>query len=152
MRMTSILAPGRIRIAAAGDPTDKAATLFQLANLLAPEVDIPAESISRQLSAREELQSTAIGSGVAVPHARSEDFPKRCGALILTARGIAFGTQGESAHIVFGVIGPAEDTKGHLQLLTNIARTLRDASVRDSLVAATDAQSAYELLVAADAS
>ncbi len=151
MRISEILSPHRVWVAGPGELNDRAAVLTELAELLAPAAGLSSATIATQLTAREELQSTAIGSGVAVPHARSSEFGQRLGALILARDGVPFDANGEPAQIILGVIGPAEDTKGHLQLLTNVARLLRNATVRRSLVEAEDGQEAYGLISAAEA-
>ena len=98
------------------------------------------------------MQSTAIGSGVAVPHARFAGIDQQFGALILLPQGVDFDSiDGAPVKIVLGVIGPHGQIRQHLQLLTAISRVLRDGHLRRQLVDALDGEQAYSLLAQAEA-
>jgi mannitol/fructose-specific phosphotransferase system IIA component (Ntr-type) len=96
------------------------------------------QSLLRALLEREQLHSTGIGSGIALPHARNAlagivDHP-----IIVFGRhskGIAFGAaDGIPARLFFMLIAPT--VQQHLAVLARISRLLRDVKLRDDLLVA----------------
>ena len=91
------------------------------------------------LEARERLCSTAVGGGIAVPHARSTGAsapPDPLVALGLLREPIEFGAaDGKKVHALFLVIAP--NASVHLAAMSQLGRMLRDATLRGMLVTAT---------------
>lgn len=86
------------------------------------------------LMSRESLGSTAIGQGVAIPHAKSECVEKLVAAFGLSKKGIDFDSlDGEPAHIFFLLLAPQDSAGPHLKALARISRLLKDKYFRDSL-------------------
>lgn len=91
------------------------------------------------LFAREALGSTAIGQGIAIPHAKSECVKKMVGCLGVSKSGINFDSlDGEPAHIFFLLIAPADSAGPHLKALARISRLLKDKFIRESLKSVKD--------------
>jgi PTS system nitrogen regulatory IIA component len=153
MKLREILSPERILIDSDGTLlADKSAALQALARLLAPAVEAPEPRVLQLLVEREQLQSTGIGEGVAIPHASAEDAPRQAAAVLLCPKGLAFDAiDGAPVTIVFGVIGPRRATGEHLRTLARISRLLRDAGSRAKLGASADAQAAFLYIDAQDA-
>lgn len=85
------------------------------------------ELVSR-IIAREELGATAIGRGIAIPHAKHPAVPRTVGIVGYAARGIDFNSlDGEPVKIVVLLLSPAGQSVEHLRALAWISRTLRDA-------------------------
>jgi len=81
---------------------------------------------------REELGSTGIGRGVAIPHTRSGQVKKPTGLLAISKNGVNFNSlDGELVYIFFLVVYPENSVGVHLLTLSNIARLLRDNFVRN---------------------
>ena len=152
MRLRDILAEQRIVVDASGSVVqDKSAALQLLAALLAPAVQLDPEAVERLLKDREELQSTGIGDGVAIPHASADAAAKQAGALLVCPHGVAFeAIDGQAVELVFGVVGPRRATGEHLRTLARISRLLRDESIRLQLKHATNPSEAYDLIEAHD--
>ena len=86
------------------------------------------------LMSRESLGSTAIGQGVAIPHAKSECVEKLVAAFGLSKKGIDFDSlDGEPAYIFFLLLAPQDSAGPHLKALARISRLLKDKYFRDSL-------------------
>lgn len=86
------------------------------------------------LMSREALGSTAIGQGVAIPHAKSDCVEKLVAAFGLSKKGIDFDSlDGEPAHIFFLLLAPQDSAGPHLKALARISRLLKDKYFRDSL-------------------
>jgi len=91
------------------------------------------------LMAREALGSTAIGQGVAIPHAKCDCVEKLVAAFALSRKGIDFDSlDGEPAYIFFLLLAPQDSAGPHLKALARISRLLKDKYFRDSLRACAD--------------
>lgn len=105
----------------------------------------------RALMDREELGSTGIGGGVAVPHARHDSVPELLGAVGRSKSGVEFDSlDGEPVKVVFLLLSSRKESAAHLQALAYIARVVRDANFVRFLIQAKDDQEIRELLQEAD--
>ncbi|MCA9407630.1 MAG: PTS sugar transporter subunit IIA [Candidatus Omnitrophica bacterium] len=97
------------------------------------------KKIFEALMAREALGSTAIGQGIAIPHAKYESVKKLVGCLGVSKDGINFDSlDGEPAYIFFLLVAPVDSAGPHLKALARISRLLKDKFIRESLKNATD--------------
>jgi nitrogen PTS system EIIA component len=79
------------------------------------------------LMRREELGSTGLGNGIAIPHAKSEEIPEPQGLLAVSKKGIDFhALDGELVHVFFLMVYPQNPVGVHLVVLAGLARLLRD--------------------------
>jgi nitrogen PTS system EIIA component len=153
MRLTDILSEQRILLDGNGTSIrDKNATLRELGRLISPAIGLTESTVYDLLLERENLQSTGIGDGVAIPHASTDEATVQAAALVICPKGIDFcAIDGAPVNIVFGVVGPRRATGEHLKTLARISRLLRDASTRSRLVSCMDSTSAYGLILTQDA-
>jgi len=99
------------------------------------------------LTARESLGSTAIGQGVAIPHAKSDCVTKLIAAFGLSKKGIDFDSlDGEPVYIFFLLVAPQDSAGPHLKALARISRLLKDKYFRDSLRACEDDKSIVKII------
>ena len=76
---------------------------------------------------REELGSTGIGRGVAVPHTKHSSVEKLVGTVAISEEGVDFDSlDGEKVQLFFLLISPPARPGDHLRALENISRQLRD--------------------------
>lgn len=76
---------------------------------------------------REELGSTGIGRGVAVPHTKHPHVDRLIGTVGISRDGVDFNSlDGEKVHIFFLLVSPPDRPGDHLRALENISRQLRD--------------------------
>jgi mannitol/fructose-specific phosphotransferase system IIA component (Ntr-type) len=76
---------------------------------------------------REELGSTGIGRGVAVPHTKHPSVNRLIGTVGISRNGVEFNSlDGEKVHIFFLLVSPPDRPTNHLRALENISRQLRD--------------------------
>ncbi len=100
---------------------------------------------------REELGSTGIGKGVAVPHTKHPSVDKLVATIALSKDGVEFSSlDGESVHILFLLVSPPDRPGDHLRALENISRHLRNDNFCNFLRQAADAQAVIDLLEEAD--
>lgn len=91
------------------------------------------------LMAREALGSTAIGQGIAIPHAKADCVEKLVAAFALSKKGVDFDSlDGEPIHIFFLLLAPQDSAGPHLKALARISRLLKDRYFRESLRACAD--------------
>ncbi len=118
--------------------TDRRAVIGELARVLAGAHGLDAPAVERAVWTREQAGTTAIGSGMAIPHARLAGLSRPRVALGLSPAGIDFAApDGEPVRIVFLILTPAEQPDAQLALLADIGKTLRDPEVRARLVEVT---------------
>ena len=127
---------------------DKDGTLRALARIFA-EADgvLDEESVYRAFSDREQLATTGLGSGVAIPHGRVDISEFRV-VMAISHEGVPFDSvDGQPAHIVFAVLGPRENPAEQLRMLARISRVLKDQAVRKRLLDAASCQDALSIVV-----
>lgn len=146
MKLDQLVTVDRVGVVR-GHALDKDESLRQLAALLANGLaGADPDVVFAILRQREELQSTGIGDGVAVPHGTLESASGQIGALLLCPDGVSFDSiDDQPARILFGVVGPKQAVE-HLKVLARISRLLRSGDFRDRLLGATTADEAYALL------
>jgi PTS system fructose-specific IIA component/PTS system nitrogen regulatory IIA component len=109
------------------------------------------EGIIAAILKREELGSTGIGKGVAVPHTKHSSVDKLVATIALSKEGVEFASlDGESVHILFLLVSPPDRPGDHLRALENISRHLRNDNFCNFLRQALSAQAVIELLEEAD--
>jgi PTS system nitrogen regulatory IIA component len=109
---------------------DKATLLKELAGRAAAAVHLPAELVAAEIEKRDDLGSTGIGRGVAIPHARLREIKKPLALLARLKSPIEFDAiDGQPVDLVFLLMLPAASQLDQLNCLAAVARTLRDADV-----------------------
>ncbi len=103
------------------------------------------------LMAREALGSTAIGQGIAIPHAKSDCVEKLVAAFGLSKKGVDFDSlDGELAYIFFLLVAPQDSAGPHLKALARISRLLKDKYFRDTLRACEDEKAVIKIIAQED--
>ena len=109
------------------------------------------ESIAKAILKREELGSTGIGRGVAVPHTKHPSVDRLVGTVAVSREGVEFAAlDGDVVHLFFLLISPLDRPGDHLRALENISRQLRDDTFCRFLKQAKDAEDIRQLLDEAD--
>lgn len=99
------------------------------------------------LMAREALGSTAIGQGIAIPHAKSDCVEKLVAAFGLSKKGVDFDSlDGELAYIFFLLVAPQDSAGPHLKALARISRLLKDKYFRDTLRSCEDDKAVIKII------
>jgi len=129
--------------------SDKNQLLQELARRAAPRAGIDARVIAAALQSREQLGSTGLGKGFALPHARLRDLGRFVGLFVRLERALEFQSiDGEPVDLVFLLLIPDTAGNGHVAALAAVSRKLRDPTVVRALRKANSAATAYNLLVA----
>lgn len=85
------------------------------------------DEVLGKLVEREELGSTGVGNGIAVPHTKYQAFTKPLLCIARSSKGISFGAlDGEPVYLFFMLLSPDKNATDHLKALTFISTALRD--------------------------
>lgn len=114
-----------------------------------PEAD--EEGIVSAILKREELGSTGIGNGVAVPHTKHPSVDRLVATVALSKGGVDFASlDGEDVFILFLLVSPPDRPGDHLRGLENISRHLRDQTFCSFLRQSSTQKDIIDLLDEAD--
>ena len=110
---------------------DKDSLLRELAKRAAAACGgLKADAIHAALRAREELGSTGLGKGFALPHARIEGLPRFVGFFARLSRPVAYDAiDGAPVDLVFLLLMPAEEGHDHVAALAAVSRRFRDLAI-----------------------
>jgi len=111
-----------------------------VAHLAKHQITRQADAVLEVLRQREALGSTAIGKGIAVPHARSTMVAERAVLLARSSKGVEFDAADEGpVHLVFMIVAPpVERDPIYLQMLAQIVKAVRLAPARRRILEAPD--------------
>jgi PTS system nitrogen regulatory IIA component len=147
MRLTDLLTPERVAIH--HEQLDKPAVIKALGQMLAKGTRVSGAEVERVLMEREQLQSTGIGEGVAIPHGALVQVDTQHAGLLIVPQGVDFNAiDGQLVYLVFAVLGPKRATGEHLKTLARVSRLLRNRTFRERLIASADAGVAHQLISA----
>jgi PTS system nitrogen regulatory IIA component len=150
MKITSILPKESIISELASQ--DKVSVIRELSEAIQkshPSINV--DKIAKILLEREELGSTGIGSGVAIPHGKLPDLENIIAAFGRSKGGLDFHSQdGEPTHLFFVLVAPANSAGLHLKALAKLSRLLKNDHFRDKLLQAPDAETLYRIIADED--
>ncbi len=87
---------------------------------------------------REQIESTAIGEGIAIPHCRSSEVKELKVALGISRKGVDFeALDGKPVYVIFMILAPEKARKEYIQTVAKIARLLKSKIMREALKKAT---------------
>lgn len=152
MKLTDFVVPGAVipslqvnsKEAAIRSMVD---SLVQSGNIKAADAD----GIVAAILKREELGSTGIGRGVAVPHTKHASVDRLIATVAISPTGVDFASlDGEDVYILFLLVSPPDRPGDHLRALENISRHLRNDNFCNFLRQCKSAQAIIDLLEEAD--
>jgi mannitol/fructose-specific phosphotransferase system IIA component (Ntr-type) len=95
------------------------------------------ERLREAVNARERMMSTGVGTGLAIPHTRTDAVSSTVGAFAVTAEPALFGSPDEvPVRLVFLLAGPASDMSRHIRVLSRISRLMQREEFRLRLLSA----------------
>lgn len=128
--------------------TSKRQALHAVAEAAAQGCGLDASAVYDALNEREALGSTALGSGVAVPHARIAGLDRVCAVFVKLDQPVAFGALDDRpVDLLLGLFAKPEDGAGHLRALAAASRALRSPELREQLRRAETADAVLALLM-----
>lgn len=127
--------------------SSKKQLLQELANRVAEAERLEARAVFEALMERERLGATAMGRGVAVPHARMDGVEAVRGFFARLDRGVEFDApDGAPVDLVFLLLAPEDAGADHLRALAKVSRILRDEGRCAKLRSTADASALFAIL------
>ena len=126
----------------------KKQALQELAAKAAEHTGQNERTVLEVLTQREKLGSTAVGSGIAIPHGKLAKLDRLFGLFARLGRPIDFDAlDNQPVDLVFLLLAPEGAGADHLKALAQVARLLRNPAVAHKLRESEDAEALYAVLV-----
>jgi mannitol/fructose-specific phosphotransferase system IIA component (Ntr-type) len=146
VRLAQLLHPSRIVLNI--QQSKRTAAINEVARLIEGHPDITDYSrFYTELLARERLDPTCIGNGIAVPHARTDHAQAMVLAVGRSRCGVHFDNCDQTVNLIFVVATPKSQPGEYLALIGSLCRVLKDASLREALMAAQSQEDFIRLIV-----
>ena len=132
--------------------TDKKGVLQELSQKIGVAIGVAPDYLARLLSDREQLGTTGIGHGIAIPHTKMQSITDVTIGAGISHTGVDFDAiDGKPVYIFFVLVVP-EETGGavHLELLAELSQILRSETVRKKLLAAGSADELIDIIANAE--
>jgi PTS system nitrogen regulatory IIA component len=127
--------------------SDKASLLHDLGSRAAKTLGMDPAIVVAALDNREQIGSTGVGDGVAIPHARFQNLEKPFGLFVRLKKAIDFDAIDEKrVDLVFLLLLPADQKSQQLNALALVARTLRNQEVQTRLRQASDVAALHHIV------
>jgi nitrogen PTS system EIIA component len=145
VKLNDLIAPERV--VPALRVSTKKQVLQELARRAAQTLARHERDIADAILQRERLGSTALGNGIAVPHARVAGLSRVVGFFARLERPVEFDApDGQPVDLVFLLLAPEGAGADHLTALARVSRLLRNAVVREKLRGTDSREALYALL------
>ena len=129
------------------ESTGKEAVLRELAGAVhdkCPSIDL--DTMTQILAEREQLGSTGVGNGVAIPHGKVPGLEKLLLCFGRSSRGINFdAVDNRPVQLLVMILAPPDMAGEYLQTLARVSRLLKDSTTRNKLLQAPDTETILEL-------
>jgi nitrogen PTS system EIIA component len=146
MKISDFLSPADIMVDVRA--SDKSRLLRQLSAQAAARVGLDEEDVSGPIAEREELGSTGVGNGVALPHARLASLKAPFGLLARLRRGIDFeAIDDQPVDVVFLLLLPESADGERLNVLACAARAMRDPEILKRVRTVSDREALFRAMV-----
>lgn len=132
------------------ESTDKYKAIEDLA-MVFKETDVCSDIVSliKALKEREEIMSTGIGFGIAIPHAKISTIQEMAFAVGISKAGIPFDSMdGEAVHLMILVAAGEKQHKEYLRLLSNIMSIIKKENVKEKIISAQSSEEVLKILQA----
>jgi PTS system nitrogen regulatory IIA component len=128
--------------------SDRPTILKAMSDRLAESLDVgDPDTLYQRLWEREELGSTGIGSGVAIPHCKMQDLKDVVVAIGVSHRDVDFSSEdGVPVRLLFLVVSPQNKPADHLRSLAAISKWVKSGSHVEDLLQAEDPEEIYRLV------
>jgi len=138
MTLTDLLSPDVIKIPL--ESMEKNQIIEEMVDILNQTGRIDnRDDVLRAVQERENVMSTGMGDGVAIPHAKTDGVKELVASFGIARQGIDFQSiDGKPVRIVFLLVGPTRQTGPHLKALSRISRLVHRKAFRDSLANASN--------------
>ncbi len=146
MMLTEILQPTCVKVPLEGK--DKNSIITELVELLEKSNLVnDKESVLNTILTHEQMLSSGIGSGIAIPHGKCKDLKEFVMAMGLTREPVEFDSiDGKPVQIIIMLVSPLDKTGLHIQALSRIGSMLHDEKFKAKIETAGTAEQLYEFV------
>lgn len=132
--------------------TDKKEILMELSDAISRQISaVTRDDIFEALFSREQLGSTGMEEGVAIPHAKVSGLPSIVLAFGRSIKGVDFQSiDSKPTKLVFLLLAPEGSSGDHLKILARLSRMLKDEEFRNQLLAAQGKEEIYKAILEYD--
>ena len=105
------------------------------------------QSLIQALKEREQIMSTGIGFGIAIPHAKINTVREMAFSIGISRKGIDFDSMdGLPVHLVILVAAGEKQHKEYLRLMSNIMSIIKKDDIKDKIINAASADEIIDIL------
>jgi fructose-specific phosphotransferase system IIA component len=146
VKISEVIPVGGIKVPM--EASDKEEAFEELVDLLVQcgevtDRDAALEAIRK----REEMGSTGIGNGVAIPHGKDASISRLVGALGISREGVEFGgVDGKPANVIFLLLARTDNPGPHIQALAEIAQLIQAQGFMERVVRARGPQEILDII------
>lgn len=152
MRINDLLKSVSIDVDATVNNKDEA--INHLVDLMDKQGNLEDKEVYKQgIYAREELSTTGIGEGIAIPHAQNETVKAPGLAAMIVKEGVDYQSlDSQPAHLFFMIAVPKSGGNEHLQILAMLSQMLMDSDFKERLLQAKSAEDFLNIINEKEAS
>lgn len=133
------------------ESTDKKGVIEELADSVSRTTRASSSEIARVLLEREQLGSTGIGGGIAIPHGKLNAIDSITLGFGLSRSGVEYDSlDNRPVHIFFLLLTPENSTGGHLKVLAQISKLLKMDQFKQDLKQAESEQQIIDIIQEVD--
>ena len=145
VKISELLSIDRIKIL---DTTNKDEALGEICKVLVTADTITdSDELEKAIFEREDIISTGIGLGIAIPHVRLKSVTGMTVAIGVIKEGIDYNSfDGDPVNIIIMIAAPEDAHREYLSVLAKIALLLKNESIRKSILKADSPSEIYDVL------
>ena len=129
------------------EASSKKNVLDELSKLAEKDIKIDSRILLEALTKREKLGSTAVGNGIAIPHANCPNIDKPKVFVALLSNSLDFNANDDQpVDIIFLLLAPDNSGSEHLQALALVSRLLRNKELTTKLRGCKNTESAFAVI------
>jgi len=114
--------------------SDPVSAIKSMSKTLKDKITIDYEKASSMVIEREELMSTGIGQGIAIPNAKIEGLTRPVIVVAKSETGVDFNSiDGRLAKMIFMILTPLNDHQSQIQILADISSIFQDKETRETI-------------------
>lgn len=146
MRITDLLKKESMELSVKVSSKEEA--LDKLINLMDAGGRLKDKAVYKEgILAREALGNTAVGEGIAIPHAKSEAVKEPGLAVMVTTEGVDYKAfDGSLTKLIFMIAAPQEGADVHLEALSRLSALLMDSDLKNALLRASSKEEFLQLI------
>ena len=128
--------------------SDKKGAIDELAQSVSKTTKASEKEIATVLMEREQLGSTGIGGGIAIPHGKLDSVGSIIVGFGLSRKGVEYESlDNKPVHIFFLLLTPENSTGGHLKVLAQISKLLKMDQFKKRILSAKTSDDIYDIIM-----